>query len=193
MTRFEGRSATVGTRRRRLSLLDTMVMIAATSLGILPARWTLDQHRTTKFSNVGQRVVYSANDFLPPILVAWSLAGLVHGLAGHRLSRRAIARRPGFMACLTAVLFTVYAVTVSFMFRVLQDPDQIGQHYLNLLFTLSSYVGPSIAGAWLVHALLGSRFFRATGVELMGCLVGLGWIGMFFITTMLPWLRKLSE
>jgi hypothetical protein len=136
MPRLEGMSATVGTRRRRLSLLDTMVMIAATALGMLPARWTLDQHRMTKFSNIGQRVFYAANDFLPPILAAWSLAGLVHGLAGQRLSRRAIARRPGFMACLSAVLFTVYAVAVRFSLWVLEDPDQIGQHYQNLLFTL---------------------------------------------------------
>lgn len=193
MAQLEGRSVTVGTRRCRLSLLDAMVMIAATALGILPARWTLGEHQKTKFSNLAQRVVYAANDFLPPVLVAWSVAVLILGLVGHRLSRRAIARRPGFIACLTAVLFTVYAVAVSFMFRVLQDPEQIGQHYLNLLFTLSNYVGPSIAGAWLVHALIGSRFFRATGVELMGCLVGLGWVGMFFITTMLPWLMKLTE
>jgi hypothetical protein len=193
MARLESRLDALGKRHRRLSLLDTMVMIAATALGILPARWTFGQHQETKFSNAAQRVVYAANDFLPPLLVAWSLAGLILGLVRHRLSRRALARHPGFVACLIAFLLTVYSVATSFMSRAVRTPDQIGQHYLNLHFTLSDDVGPAIAGAWLVQALIGCRFFRSTGVEFLGCLVGLGWVGMFFVTTMLPWLTILAE
>jgi hypothetical protein len=34
-------------RGRRLSLLDAMIMIAATALGILPSRWALGHHQPT--------------------------------------------------------------------------------------------------------------------------------------------------
>jgi hypothetical protein len=115
------------------------------------------------------------------------------GLLGRRPALRVVARRPGFVACLAASLFSLYFVATFFLPRTVRDPDSLGQHYLNLLFTLSFYVGPAIAGAWLVQGLMGRRFLSTTGVEFLGCLVGLGWLGMFLITTMLPSLTTLVE
>jgi hypothetical protein len=190
-------SAITGKRGHRLSLLDAMVMIAATALGILATRWALDlRHlfvRHMQFGDIAQRVVQAANVFLPPLLVAWSCAGLALGLRRHRLALRALARRPGFVACLTATLLTVYYTATFFTPRAMQQPKSMGLQYLNLLFTLSDHVGPAIAGAWLVHGLMGRRFFGAAGVEFLGRLVGLGRLCLFFVNTMLAWLLVLVE
>jgi hypothetical protein len=97
------------------------------------------------------------------------------------------------MACLIATLFTFYHAATYLVPKAVQVPDLIGMHFLNLFFVLSHYVGPAIAGAWLVHGLMGRRFLSVRGVEFWGFLVGCGWLSMFFITTTLPWFETLVQ
>ena len=57
-------------RGRRITILDTMIVIAATALGIFPARFVLGEHQQARWKNLPEQIAYRASETLPPVLVA---------------------------------------------------------------------------------------------------------------------------
>ncbi len=133
-------------RARRITILDAMVVIAATALGIFPARFVLDEHQQSRWKNVPEWVVYRAIETLAPVLVAWSAVGLILGLRRPRPTIGGLGLSSGFVACLATMILTLYETLTFFMPKALRDPDMWALPYLNLHFQLATHVGPAVAG-----------------------------------------------
>jgi hypothetical protein len=117
-----------------------------------------------------------------PVLVAWTLAVLILSLWQSWPTLRHVARRPGFIACVMVVVALVDRGTY-FAIRVTTEGgpinDRISLHLANSLLTLPEFVGLLISGAWLALVLSGKWSRRPTGVDRVGCLLGLCWLAIF--------------
>jgi hypothetical protein len=115
------------------------------------------------------------------------------GLRRPRPTLRALARTPGFVACLATTIFTLYDALTFFAPKALRDPEMCALHYLNLHFQLVTHVGPAVAGSWLVLRLISRPRTVEIGADLLGYIVGLSWIGLFLLSTLLPWVDTMEH
>ncbi len=174
--------------RHRATLLDLLVLIAATALGLALVRISIRGFAARPPSRTATQTVRSitmAETYASCLLAPWSLVLLALSLWRPKISFRRMARGPGFMACAAATagvaLYLAVCSTQVAMGRLSLEPATISR----ITASFATYAPLMVAGAWL-SVVLGSRWRAETSwVGWAGRGLGIGWIGLF----LLGWLR----
>jgi len=171
-------------RGRDLNLLDAMILVAATAVGLS----LISAGGWYQLKNLGGRanirgwlrylVLYMvAARSLLPILSCWTFAVLAIRLRRPRPSCRRLARQPGMIACLvpsaiTTLLVALFLIGDSW----LMPPDR--NFIQNAVQASENYAPQAVLGAWV--ALLPGRRFRIEPgpIDRMGICLGVGWISI---------------
>ncbi|HEX8203521.1 MAG TPA: hypothetical protein VF590_23800 [Isosphaeraceae bacterium] len=165
--------------RRRFTLADAMILVAATALGLDPARRFLaDVHIAVSWELTPVNVLEASATAVAattPCAAMWTLGLLPLRLLPPRPDRRRLRRQPGFVSAAIGLLIGV--VSGAGMTAILAFQPPINPQILALLILLLPLtVGPGIAASRLTLRMLGRRQPAADWVERLARLLGWFWI-----------------
>ena len=167
--------------RRRFTLLDVMILVAATAVGIAAARGYLGaEGRACVWTNPSWDFYRVRIAAAAPCLTAWGLALLGLRLGTPRRRLRRLIWQPGFSACLAEMVGVASALLRSALppYQMMTQ-DQQDIWILMLVVKLAPSVVPAIATTWLL-ILLGGRWRRRSDwIDGAGRMLGLAWFVMF--------------
>jgi len=166
---------------RRPGLLDGMLFIAATAVGL--ALWRAYRSTVLPFAsgNLGVRGLWYQSMGLSCLLGPWSLALLVASARQPRPRLRRLATRPAFVvgiAVLLVLVIEAVAVAAAMAIRGSESVLRRSDLPLVLLVLVPMQVGNTLAVAWAVQATRGRRRWRAGWLDRLGWAVGGGWIAL---------------
>lgn len=181
--------------RRRLTLLDAMILIAAMAVAIA---WTQSLSASFREQDTFDSTIWPAIPWKhwlmrwPTMAAPWMTAGslgvLILRLRKPRPPLRELARQPGAAGCFVALAsVTLRAGLMALGNALSQVPNMTmfgpdpGFAVADVIFWLSSdltEVGSSVMGAWLI--LAAGRFWEAepSAIDRAGRLLGVGWLSM---------------
>src|SRR5262249_38634968 len=162
--------------RRRLTLLDAILLVAAAAIGMglfqLSRRemfkgwiWIADQGIPDVQTWSTTQVLITCSDlvvYLIPIVAPWTFLLILLEMREPRPSWRLIWRRPGPAACLAAVFGWMWsfvplllAMNVGYVARSRRNivPEEWAQQYLNE--EVFMYVGLAVAATWFIQYVSG--------------------------------------
>jgi hypothetical protein len=177
--------------RRRITLLDLLVLIAATAVGLVLLRVSMkgmEARPVARYSGaLAASYITTIQTYTSCLMAPWSLALLGLNLRQPRASFRRIARGPGFVACVTATAGVALYLTVC-LAQYSRGKLAFGPAAVSRITgTFHNQAALMVAGGWLALAL-GSRWRAETSWPGRGGLaLGVGWIGLFLF----GWLRIL--
>jgi predicted permease len=161
----------------RITLLDMMILVAATAVGTAVYRAALPEMR-----DWGARIAG-----ISAILACWSWAALYLRIRRPRRDRRRWVARPGIAACTASALGTVLAG----LFWLLQYGRYFAlgdypRDQLELAMIVSAIItGPAVTVSWLMIAL-SRRWRRETDwIGWLGRILGVGWMILFILMGLL--------
>ena len=175
--------------RRRITLLDLLMLIAATAVGLTLLRISIkgmqDLPLARSAGALAASRITAGQTYASCFLAPWSLALLALDLRGSRTSLQRAERGPGFIACAAATTgVALYLVACSIQFAM----GRLSLSPAALWRITSAFVNSAalmVAGAWL-SLVLDSRWRAETNwIGWAGRVVGFGWIGCHLLT----WLR----
>ena len=173
--------------RRRLSLSDASILIAATALGLVMARYVVGLNlmaisptpgdRAARIERIWMVTIHLAS----PMLVTLSLAAFAISLRRPRPPLRRLAREPGFVALAVIAMTTAY-YSVHFAARLCgnyySSPPLFSTHVLWMFANLFIELGWNVALAWFVLALQGNWSPRSIWAGGIGAALGCTWIAV---------------
>ena len=186
--------------RRRFTLVDGMILVAAVAFGFgllhswypyCSMFWALFFERLPSLKAWSKDLIqYFLTLFLSsamPFAVSATVATMGSRLRGPRPRSRRLARQPGWMACLAASLgllsawaftWARYSTSSSFIRCCHLSPPDDGMEYNTFSHVAAQLAGFAVVVAWAT--LLAGRRWRAepSWVDRLGRLVGLAWIAM---------------
>jgi hypothetical protein len=178
-----------GSAIRRFSLIDAMILIAATALGLGLDLW---MRRMPVFSLVPpttrlSSLYYALAPWLSTagcVALLWSLAVVPMRLRKPRPTRRRLWRQPGVTACAAAGLATLLSVVSSIPDRL--GPQSLREHWESWYdvahaASASTVTGPAIAIAWTVLALSGAWRAEASWIDRLGRGLGVTWFLLYVV------------
>lgn len=177
--------------RRRITLFDLLVLIAATAVGLALLRVSMRGMEARPVANysgaLAASYITAIQAYASCLMATWSLALLGLSLRQPRASLRRLARGPGFLACAAATVGIALFLTVCLAQysrgRLSLGPAAVSR----ITGTFHNQAALMIAGAWLA-LVLGSRWRSETGWPgRAGVFLGVGWMGLFLF----GWLRVL--
>jgi hypothetical protein len=173
--------------KRRFTLIDAMILIAATALGLALDLW---MRRKPVFSRVPHTawlssLYYALEPWLSTggcVALFWTLAVLPLRLRKPRPTRRRLWRQPGVIACSAAGLAALLSVVSSIPEGL--GPPNLGEDWsfwygLAVAATASGANGPAIAVAWTVLTLSGAWRAEASWIDRLGRGLGVIWFLLF--------------
>lgn len=169
-------------RRTRFTVSDAMLLIAATTPGLILLRvavgFGLFHDEPPPKLPPGRALVEYLNLAGGCILVSLSLAVLAMTGRMPRAARRHLFGAPGFVACATVIPASILPVTYFAMnLATLQAYGaNLAVPYNNMFGRLVNCEAPMIAGAWLALALAGRWKLRPIWTEWLGVGVGVCWV-----------------
>jgi hypothetical protein len=196
------RSDMPNSARRRFTLLDAMILVAATALGFAIAQWIghatdgevswgalresfrecLDQYTGKDRLGVTQEAAFLGlltAWLIMPLGAMWTLALIPIRLLGPRPGLRRLARQPGMMATFAAGATIVFLGLCVMVAVLLAEPtviDLLSVSTSGACFCAPMFVGWSVLISW-TSLLLGRRWSaEATWVDRLGRAAGLCWI-----------------
>jgi hypothetical protein len=159
-------------QRRRFTLIDAMILVAATAIGLSLSRVYFLQ-RPTHF-----RVAA-----ISPLLATWTAALLILRARPPRPNRRKLVRQPGMAACCS--------IAVAILFAMMDSLIRAGKSYWKfgtidfsnyvLVVEATANVAPSVAAVWLVLALSGLRRPDPDWIGKAGRVIGVCWIILYLV------------
>jgi hypothetical protein len=186
---------------RRFGLIDAMILVAATAIGIAWGRGDLIATVQAKviptgtvFSNTMRTRPVRFSDRLGTfrlgalrLLGCWTLAVLVIRLRPPRPRRVRLMCQPGMLAVATATTYTVVVAAsflLAFLIRAKYKPAW--SDYIAQAIDLDG-TAKAIVAAWLILAL--SRRWRPerTCIDRLGCLMGVAWIVLDIVGNVFDW------
>jgi hypothetical protein len=182
--------------KRRLTLLDVMVFVAATGLGFGLARieWEATKWAFPGWS-LGDRPWL---DLFQLVLTATGLGTIVLRLLPPRPRLRQLAREPGTLA-LIGILATVATDSVGtiphwFVFGQSDIEHRWGIALVSYLRQIGSYLrlGPAVVLAWTIGAIQGLNWREADWVEWIGRAIGAAFVVLWITHTILDILACLG-
>ncbi len=168
--------------RRRITLLDLLILIAATALGLALLRICMSGLRAQTLSrrpgSLAISYITAAETYASALMAPWSVALLVLSLREPRPPVHRLARRQGFIACAAPttglVLCLTLHLTQSAMVKLTLDAGSIWR----ITDTFAIYASLMVGGAWLAFSL-GARWRNETNwVGWAGRILGIGWISL---------------
>jgi hypothetical protein len=178
--------------RRRFTLLDAMVLLAATGIGLAGARAyqaSMDSMSNTPRVGVISITFGSAIQYFgrpAPFLAGWTVALFILRLRRPRPHYRRLVRSPGFAAGYAAILglaCCAVSIAIAWLIDYLKaKPFQLGIFYMWMRSI--SFAGPSVAAVWLSLALQGHWRRRGAQdwIEISGIVLGVCWLASFAAT-----------
>jgi hypothetical protein len=170
--------------RRRFTMLDILVLVAATAVGLASARWypAVEGLRTSTrpLNDRIANAVYLASNVTVPLLLAWSVADLILCLRGPRPPIRRLARQPGAIAALVATAVGVFDLAVVIA-GVASHPGHTMTFVARVRIMASNapmVIAPGVFGAWMTLALCGLWRPDRSWLDRFGRVLGLAWIGL---------------
>jgi hypothetical protein len=186
----------IGSERRRFTLLDALVLIAATAGGFAIIRFSQES------SFPGELVMPPLERFLfeagwtfdyriPPVLVCLSLATALCALRSPQSLRKPLIRSPGVIACLLVVLVVVMETGRNFITHLVrhrQDP------FLEMATVNWAYVSrQAVLVAWIAVRLSG-RWRPVRGwPDRLGRWIGWTWLIMWVLADVTSTIFSLKE
>lgn len=173
---------------RRFTLLDGMVLIAATAMA---AAWIRAFHLSNTFlaTRVGGENLHIAyikkyGYLSTPILTTWTLALLALRALRPRPHPGRLAESLGFSSCCAAALAMVVVAATALGAHAGISTSSVGSSIYFLTIRIIFYAGMTVAGAWLQLALLGLWRLpaRRDWIEDLGILLGACWLVLFTVT-----------
>jgi hypothetical protein len=175
----------VSVPRRRFTLLDTMILVAATAAGYAVVQWSsplivgepiLDVLR--EMSSLGEigTTVALLSLIAMPVIASWSLALIPLRLIGPRPRWRRLARQPGLVAAL-AVATTVGFLAMVWTVAAFVVGLGILSGFVELVIPmLPISLGLAVLVSWLT--LIAGRRWRPepSWVDRLGRALGISWI-----------------
>lgn len=165
--------------RRRFTLADAMVLVAATALGMVPARQFLAEvHFNVSWELAPANVLRAAALAVAaatPCAATWTLALLPLRLRSPRPDRRRLVRQAGFVAAGTAGLIIALGgsmLAAIWSLTPQSDPDTLPVTVL----LLPLMVGPGVAASRLTLWMVGRRRPAADWIDRWGRVLGWFWI-----------------
>jgi hypothetical protein len=170
-------------RPRRLTLLDVMIFVASTALGL-----------------AGARAIYPSMDLPevdrpkwlfegpPTVLVAsWSLALLVLRAIPPRPPRRRVVRQPGWLACASSLSAIALGLACHGAFNAVHSESQEGMWAIERLWSEGVQLTPAfVTGAWVGLVLTGRWSNERSWIDRSGRLLGAYWLASFAQALLLP-------
>lgn len=145
---------------RKLSILDGMILVAATAIGLALARWVISIEPSGSWHGYIQ--------WLPPILLCWSAATLAIRLRPPRPSLRRVFRQPGAASL-------VMALVVFFLWSNLILLLYLKSGAFDLAFATVP-TGSAVVASWAVQWLSGAFRPEPGVIDRLGRLLGLAWV-----------------
>ena len=162
----------------RLWLVDLAILVAATGAGLAlfrPYLATFTGPQTT-FYSPGLRTVEITYGLWSPIAACWMVALLVLRYRRPHPARARLARRPGHVACVAAVVALGLGGLDTLIRWVALPHASFPFSFQQVWITLSVRVGPTIAGAWILLAVSGRWRADRGWMDRLGRLLGCCWI-----------------
>jgi hypothetical protein len=171
--------------RRRITLLDLLILIAATGAGLalqricirgLEAQTLSRRPGALTISYITASVTYAS-----ALLAPWSLALIILSLRGPRPTFHRLARGPGFIACAAATSGITLYLTVCLAQSAMGKLTFNAASTWRITETFAIYASLMVAGSWLTLAL-GARWRMETNwVGWAGRALGIGWISLLLL------------
>ncbi|WP_435018656.1 hypothetical protein TA3x_000640 [Tundrisphaera sp. TA3] len=186
--------------RRRFTLLDAMLVVAAFAAILAVHRWNdMGTEWWTFFRNLRDRRLWSwkiipeipfrlAGDASFPMLIL-SFTVFASRLMSPRPRWRRLARQPGFVACLAIVPAGIIGLALTIIevnrFSAVAYPsggllakERLSVWLQTLSMTLAEPCGFAVAMAWSTQALVGGWRPKDDWVDRLGRVVGCTWVAM---------------
>lgn len=196
--------------RRRFTLFDGMVLIAATAVGIVGMRAVKDYFHQFAFAFVSVRdclerinmlVLFDINMlvmFQLPLLLAWTAAILVLRLLRPRPARRHLTRQPGLIACLTVTAVAALAAlslgAALLVFSEWANPRRMLSDFASdapeFLLVFAPVIQTGLLCSWMTLAVTGRWRAEPSWIDRAGRLIGIVWLTGFPFTAVF-WLTEL--
>ncbi len=171
---------------RRFRLLDGILLIAATALGLSWSRaiefefvpWDYSVDRLIGwFREDGVFVVWKLID---PVVICWMGMLVILRLASPRPRGRRLGRQPGFVACLAGSL-TIAAILLGHVAERQLSKDEnympsVVRVSIPFVYYFAQAVSFTIGGAWLTLWLTGAWRAEKFWIDRSGRLVGAWWL-----------------
>lgn len=177
--------------RRRLTLADMLILVAATSVGLLPVRLFADQPITRSSDGSGwalaYRILQDTATYGVPLLTAWTFATLLLSTHRFQATRPRLGRHPGFVLCAAAAV-SVLICLIDLATEVWHSRQSTGlslagrfadvawDQHVDMMWMYSLDVARVVLGAWLALAMLGHGRPGPEWTDRFGCLVAFGWV-----------------
>ncbi len=189
--RDEGRPPRAKRRCRPITVLDLMIVVAATAVG-----FALDRSLPV-LEHLGIPRTWAVE---LPCLMAWTIAAFVIRLRRPRPVFRWLMRQPGAVATHVVMLLVPIAGAIGVVAWVAKG---ILNHYRVptgnflplplILIGAAAMAGAFVAGGWLSLALSGRRRTEAGWIDLLGRVVGTLWIVHFGAFAVILWMLSLPR
>ena len=166
---------------------DLMIFIGATGVGLALLRPYLANFAgaTWRYAFSAMRTIEITYGLWSIIAACWMVALLVVRYRRSRPRRARLARRPGHVACVAAVVALGMGGLDELTQLVTPHHVEIPFSFYQVWIKLSVRVGPTVAGAWLLLALSGRWRADRGWMDRLGRLLGACWIG-WILLWMLP-------
>lgn len=173
---------------RKFTLMDLMILVAATAFGFGLIRWSridfagffqLDpRDRPFPLRYFSRLAAHGVGYTMVPFLAPWTLGMLLIRLRRPRPERRRLFRQPG-AAALAAATLALVAEAVWFAGDSLHRTQPM---MLMVAFSgWSHFCAFAVAGAWLTLALSGRWRGERGWIDRSGTWLGAAWIGFLLI------------
>lgn len=175
------------TVKRRFTLTDAAILIAATAIGLALLRPALAPLQVRRMGFFGrwpwlESSIFHGLLYVTPVFFALSAASVALSLRQPRRPFRSIARSPGFVLNVSAIagmlcMFMHYAGQTAI------DPGRADMTYMHVVSTgLPGDVGYFVIGAVITLGLFRRLRPRPIWTDRLGWTLGWVWVGMAILT-----------
>lgn len=153
--------------RRRFTVLDAMILVFATALGLAVCR--ADRH-------VFNRGSWSSINLLTFIVAPWTVSVTVMRLLDPRPALRSLLKQPG---TITSLIATVFIVAQAAYHAVTVHANGFDWEWNHQLARDSGIVGVAVVVAWFTFNCLGLKRIGPTWLDRLGRLLCIYWVFTF--------------
>jgi hypothetical protein len=171
-------------RKRRFTLLDMLILTAATAIGLAWTRAYLSDFSAVFPSSHPQAGSWMLlrvriHGITTCLLICWTLALLAIQLRRPRPRLRRLAQRPGMAACNAVALIAVYQVLHLLSWSLIRAP--LSQPIWTFVAGCQPSISAAVAAAWLTLAMSGRWRAEPDWIDRAGRVAGACWLGLVIV------------